>query len=227
VPRTLNPAAHSVKRDAFVDAAMRLMQTKGFEQMSIQDLLDELEASRGAFYHYFDSKQALLAAIVDRIADQALASVAPVLDDPDLSAILKLERFFGGIAQFKSDRKALMLEFIKVWFSDDNALVRVKLRGTIIGRVAPILARIVEQGVREEVFSVESPAETATILMTLLLGFQDGATELFLARQANTITYEEAERTFHGFARAFERILGAPARSIHVVDDSTLREWFG
>src|SRR5438309_1702433 len=161
VARTLNVAVHTVRREAFVEAAQRLIEARGYEQMSIQDLLDELEASRGAFYHYFDSKQALLAAIVDRIADQALASVAPVVDDPGLTAILKLERFFGGIAQFKSDRKALMLEFIKVWSSDDNALVRVKLRGTVIGRVAPVLAKIVEQGVREEVFSVESPAETA------------------------------------------------------------------
>jgi AcrR family transcriptional regulator len=227
MPRTLNLAEHTVKREAFVDAAQRLMQTKGYEQMSIQDLLDELDVSRGAFYHYFDSKQALLAAMVDRIADQALASVAPVVDDPQLPATVKLERFFGGIAQFKSDRKALMLEFIKVWLSDDNAIVRVKVKGTVVERIAPILARIVEQGVAEEIFSVESPAETATILMTLMLGFQDGATELFIARQANKISYEQVERTVQSFARAFERILGAPAGSIRVVDKATLLEWFG
>jgi AcrR family transcriptional regulator len=227
MPRTLNLAEHTVKREAFVDAAQRLMQTKGYEQMSIQDLLDLLDVSRGAFYHYFDSKQALLAAMVDRIADQALASVAPVVDDPQLPATVKLERFFGGIAQFKSDRKALMLEFIKVWLSDDNAIVRVKVKGTVVERIAPILARIVEQGVAEEIFSVESPAETATILMTLMLGFQDGATELFIARQANKISYEQVERTVQSFARAFERILGAPAGSIRLVDKATLLEWFG
>lgn len=227
MPRTLNVAEHTVKKEAFVDAAQRLMQTKGFEQMSIQDLLDEVDASRGAFYHYFDSKQELLAAIVDRIADQALLSVAPEVEDPKLTAIAKLERFFGGIAQFKADRKALMLEFIRVWFSDHNAIVRVKVRSTVIGRVAPILARIIEQGVAEEVFSVESPTETAVILMTLMLGFQDGATELFIARQANTVSYEQVERTFVSFGRAFERILGAPPRSIRIVEQSTLREWFG
>jgi AcrR family transcriptional regulator len=32
-----------------------LVFTKGFEQMSIQDILDELHISKGAFYHYFDS----------------------------------------------------------------------------------------------------------------------------------------------------------------------------
>jgi AcrR family transcriptional regulator len=64
--RTLDPAAHALRRDAFVDAAQRLIQAKGYEQMSLQDVVDELDASRGAFYHYFDSKVALLEAVVRR-----------------------------------------------------------------------------------------------------------------------------------------------------------------
>jgi AcrR family transcriptional regulator len=225
--RTLDVAAHTVKKEAFVEAAQRLMQTKGYEQMSIQDVLDETDASRGAFYHYFNSKQELLGAMVDRIADQALATVEPVVDDPDLEAVPKLERFFGGIAQYKSDRKALMLEFIKVWKSDFNAIVREKVRYTVVARVTPILARIVKQGVVEGVFDVDSPEDTAGILMTLMLGFQDGATDLFLARQANEISYADAERALMSFAGAFERILGAVRGAVHIVDKKTLLEWFG
>ena len=67
--RTLNPEVHAVRRDAFVDAAQRLIQARGYEQMSIQDVLDEVDASRGAFYHYFDSKAALLDAVVDRMIE--------------------------------------------------------------------------------------------------------------------------------------------------------------
>ena len=225
--RTLDLEKHTVRKEAFVEAALRLLQTKGYEATSIQDLLNELGASRGAFYHYFDSKQALLEAVVDRIADQALAPLASVVDDPELAAIPKLERFFGGIAQYKTDRKALMLELIKVWKSDDMAVVRDRLRRTLGERVAPILARIIEQGIAEDVFSVDSPMETAAILVTLITGFQDGATELFLARQANRISYAEAERTLLTFARAFERILGAQPGAISIVDQRTLHEWFG
>jgi AcrR family transcriptional regulator len=225
--RTLNPAVYTVKREAFVDAGLRLMQVRGYEQMSIQDVLDEVEASRGAFYHYFDSKQALLGAMVDRIADQALATLAPVVDDARLPAPAKLERFFDGLGRWKTDRKALMLEFVKVWASDDMAIVREKVRHTVEDRIAPILARLVAQGVAEKTFVVESPEETARILMMLMLGFQDRATRLFLARQANTISYATVEKTFASFTRAFERILGAPAGSIRVADDAIMREWFG
>ncbi|HEX2648182.1 MAG TPA: TetR/AcrR family transcriptional regulator [Candidatus Dormibacteraeota bacterium] len=225
--RTLNAAVYTVRREAFVDAGLRLMQAKGYEQMSIQDVLDSVDASRGAFYHYFDSKQALLGAMVDRIADQALTALSPVVEDPNLPAIPKLERFFGGIAQFKTDRKALMVEFIKVWKSDFNAIVREKVKRVLVERVAAILARIVEQGVREGVFHIDAPAETATILMMLMTGFQDAGTDLFLARQANHISFEEAERALSSFVQAFERILGAREGSIRIVDDKTIQEWFG
>ena len=65
--RTLDPAAHALRRDAFVDSAQRLMQARGYEEMTIQDVLDDLDTSRGAFYHYFDSKAALLDAVVERM----------------------------------------------------------------------------------------------------------------------------------------------------------------
>ncbi len=227
MPRTLNLAEHTVKKEAFVDAGLRLLQARGYEQMSIQDVLDAVGASRGAFYHYFDSKQQLLGAMVDRIADQALASLEPMVDDPRLAAIPKFERFFGGIASYKTDRKALMLELIKVWRSDENAVVRDRLRHTMVDRVAPILARIVEQGVTEEVFLVESPRETARILMMLMTGFQDFATDIYLARQANTISFEDAKHALDSVAHAFERILGAAPGTIPIVDERTLQEWFG
>jgi AcrR family transcriptional regulator len=227
VARTLDPVVHMVRKEAFVDAAQRLMQTKGYEQMSVQDLLDELGASRGAFYHYFDSKQALLEAVIDRMVDAGLGAVAPVVDDPNLPATTKLQRVFSGIGQWKTDRKALVMSLIEVWLSDHNAIVREKLRRTTADRMVPLLARIVEQGVDEGTFDVSSPSETARVLVMLLQGFQDGATELFVARQKRLISYEEVERTMATYAEAFDRILGVQVGGIIFADRAILREWFG
>src|SRR4051794_34916890 len=113
VARTLNLAVHTVRREAFVEAAQRLIEARGYEQMSIQDVLDELRASRGAFYHYFDSKQALLEAVIERMADAGMAVTKPIVEDADLAAIPKLHRVFGGIAQWKSERKSLVLALLK------------------------------------------------------------------------------------------------------------------
>jgi AcrR family transcriptional regulator len=225
--RTLNAAVHTVRREAFVDAAQRLMQAKGYEQMSVQDVLDELDASRGAFYHYFDSKQALLEAVVDRIVDAAMLVVYPVVADPGLPATAKLERVFSTIGRWKTERKALMLALMQVWMSDDNAIVREKIRRLSVTRLTPVLTPIIEQGVREGTFVTESPAETTRVLIVLLLGFQEVAIELFIGRQAGSVRFEVVERTFKSYTESFERILGVPRGSINLLDEVTLHEWFG
>lgn len=227
MPRTVNAQTHQVRRDAFLDTAQRLIQAKGYERMSIQDVLDELETSRGALYHYFDSKQALLDGVVERFADAALAAVAPILTDPDLPALRKLERVMGEIARFKAEQKDLVLAVLQVWTSDGNALVREKLRRISASRLEPILAAVVTQGAREGVLNVGAPGETAVVLLHLMQGYQDVAARQFLARQAGDIGFDEVRRTFEAYTEAIERILGAPRGSVRLVDEATLRFWFG
>jgi AcrR family transcriptional regulator len=223
----VNATLHTVRRDAFLDAAQRLVETKGYEAMSVQDVLDALEVSKGAFYHYFDSKQALLEAVVDRFADGGMASIAPILNDPKLPAITKLERVFSGIAGWKAQRKELVLGIIEVWNSDSNAIVREKVRRMTARLMVPLLSAVVEQGIAEGVFKVASADETASVLVSLLLGFQEQATHLFIARQAGTVPFEVVERTIAGFTEAFERILGIPKGSLTLTDQATLHFWFG
>jgi AcrR family transcriptional regulator len=225
--RTLDLERHTVRKEAFVEAAQRLLQTRGYEAMSIQDLLEELGVSRGAFYHYFDSKQALLEAVVDRITDVALASVGPVIDDASLLAAEKLTRVFSDIGRWKTERRALVLSLMEVWMSDENAIFREKIRQRLMTRLGPLLTRIVQQGMAEGAFTARSPQDTAMVLVMLIEGFQNRALELFIARQANKVTYEDAERYFASYLDAFERILGAAPGSIKLIDESILREWYG
>jgi len=216
-----------VRRDAFLDVAQRLIQTKGYEAMSIQDLLDQLDASKGAFYHYFDSKQALLEAVVERFADGAMASVAPILNDPELPALRKLERVLAGIASLKAEQKDLMLAIIEVWNSDGNAIVREKVRRLSERIMIPLFSAVVKQGLSEGTLHVDSPDETAKVLVALMLGFQQQAADLFIARQAGAITFEVVQRSVAANNEAFERIVGIPKGSLTLTDEKTLRFWFG
>jgi AcrR family transcriptional regulator len=225
--RTVNAAVHTIRREAFTDAALRLIQGKGYEQMSVQDVLDEVDASRGAFYHYFDSKAALLEAVLERMTDVVLAGFAPLIEDPSVPALEKIERLFSGIAQWKNQRIELVTQLLQVWLSDDNAVVREKFRRALAIRMVPVLGAIVRQGRDEGVFKVTAPENTARSLWSVMQGAQEAALELFLARRAGTIPFEAVEATFAAYAEGFERIAGVPLGSIHVVDDATLRLWFG
>lgn len=224
--RTLDPAAHALRRDEFVDAAQGLIQSRGYEQMSVQDVLDELGASKGAFYHYFDSKESLLGAVIERMTDGAVAMLTPMVADPGLTATEKLQGVFSGIAQFKNERRELLLAIIQTWISDDNAIVREKFRRVAVRRLAPLLTAVVRQGLAEGAFTAGPPEAVARVLMSMILGANEAATELFVARQANVVSFEVIERTLAAYADAFERILGARAGSLPITDEATLRLWF-
>ena len=224
--RTLDLEAHAIKRDAFLDAAQRLIMSKGYEGTSVQDVLHEVDTSKGAFYHYFDSKGSLLNGVVERMVDAALLSVQPVVEDPDLPALEKLGGLFAGIASWKTARKELLLAVIEVWLSDDNAVVREKFRRKVVERLTPVMAAIIRQGQAEGVFTVSAPDDAARVFVSFLLSLNQSTTEIFLARQANAITLDDVRRALDAQVEAMERVLGAPTGSLTLVDESVIHEWF-
>ena len=225
--RTLDPAVHAIRRETFVDIAQRLIQVKGYEQMSIQDVLGEAKASRGAFYHYFDSKAALLEAVVERMVEAAISTLTPLTADPGVPALAKLQGVFAGIARWKGERAELMLALLQVWLSDENAIVREKFRHGLVARLAPLLAAIVRQGVDEGVFTSSSPDDLARVLVSLLQGANETAVELYVARRAGKVSFEAAARLIAAYVEAFERLLGLPRGSLALVDQAVLLKWYG
>ncbi len=225
--RTVDSEAHATRADAFVEVAQRLIQTKGYERMSIQDVLDEAVASRGAFYHYFASKEQLLEAVIDRITDGALAAVAPLVDDPTIRAPEKLRRVFADIGRWKMERSDLMRALVETWISDENTIVREKFRRGLGARLGPLLTRIVTQGKAEGSFAVDDSAAVAGVLVSLLGAANEAATQFFLDRHAGRVSFDEVASRLTASFTAFDRILGIPAGSFAVADRELLRQWYG
>ena len=166
--RIIKEEEYTGKRNAILDVAMRYIETKGYEQMTIQDMLDDLQISKGAFYHYFDSKQAVLMELVERIGEQAEQLVLPVVSSREMAAQDKLVRFFAVLDQHKRENLDLVLAFLRVWYADENALFRHKLYLARIKRLSPWLSQIIREGVAEGVFTTPYPDQTARIIISLL-----------------------------------------------------------
>ncbi len=224
--RTLDPAANAVRREAILDAAERLIQTKGYEQMSIQDVQDELGVSRGAIYHYFDSKADLLEAVIGRMTDAAMAVVDPIAADPNLPAAAKLQAVFSTAGRWKTERSELLLALVRSWYSAENDVVRLRVARAGAARLTPLLAGIIRQGAGEGAFDPTSPDHAAAILMALFNGSSDAIGQLVLDRQDGRIPFEEAECFMAAYGEAVERVLGLPPGSFELIDAPSLRVWF-
>jgi len=215
----------TIRRNEILDDAQRLIYTKGYEQMTIQDILDDLQISKGAFYHYFDSKQDLLEALVERIGEGAIQLLLPIVHDPLLPALEKLQRYIATANRWKVGQKAFFLALLRVWFTDDNAIVRQKLRAIGIREVAPLLAEIIRQGIQEDVMTATYPDQVGEVIASLSQDAGEAIGALILSFDPERDDMQRLERTVVAYTDAFERVLGVPPGSLTLIDDQTLKEW--
>ena len=58
--RKKDPENERIQREAILTAAWKLFYKQGYERTSIQEIIDEIGASKGRFYYYYSSKAELL-----------------------------------------------------------------------------------------------------------------------------------------------------------------------
>ena len=159
------------------------------------------------------------------------ATVAPIATDPEMTALQKLQGIFAGIAQWKSAQPELqpdaVTELVRTWYSDENSLVLERMRAAVATRLTPLLLAILRQGAADGLFALTSPEGTASVITSLILGLSEVATRLFLARRDGTVSFETVTCTLAAYYESFGRILGIPPTSWPLLDERTVRFWFG
>ncbi|MHB0869152.1 MAG: TetR/AcrR family transcriptional regulator [Chloroflexota bacterium] len=217
---------YAVRRNEILDVAQRLVYTKGYEQMTIQDILDSLQIAKGTFFHYFGSKPALLEALIERMLEEMERVARPIADDPHLPALEKLRRFCAVLGRWKTAQKGFLLALLRVWYADDNAIVRQKVSAGGFKRVTPMLTTIICQGVREGVMTVSHTEHAGEVVLSILQGLGDSFTQSLLSPEHGGGDLGRVESSVAAYNDALERVLGAPSGSVELVDAETLREWF-
>ena len=218
---------YDAKRNEILDFAAKLVYTKGYEQMTIQDILDGLHISRGALYHYFDSKLTMTEALVDRMGELAAKSLLPVVNDPNLTAIQKLRSCFETGARLKTARKELTFSLMRIWYSDDNAILRQKMAMISLKWTAPLVFEpIIRQGIAEGVFNTRFPEHVARIVMGITLSLTDDMTVPILTSQPDPAVLEQLGKVLHAYFDAIERLLGAPTGSLQAFQADDFKDWW-
>lgn len=67
-------------RGRIVSAAWRLFYEQGYEDTTVEEIIELSHTSRGSFYHYFDGKDALLSTLSD-LFDEKYESLRPQLTE--------------------------------------------------------------------------------------------------------------------------------------------------
>lgn len=85
-------------RDRLIESARYLFWERGFAGTSMSELLAHAEVNSGSFYHFFDSKEALLRAVLEGY----LALLRPMVVDPAFASVREpAERIFAILAGYR------------------------------------------------------------------------------------------------------------------------------
>jgi TetR/AcrR family transcriptional repressor of nem operon len=91
-------AKRSQTRQRLIEAALYLFWERGFSGTSMSELLSRAEVNSGSFYHFFDSKEALLKAVLElyleALGPQIVAPAHALTVDP-------IERIFAILAGYR------------------------------------------------------------------------------------------------------------------------------
>jgi AcrR family transcriptional regulator len=218
VARLVKPDEHAARRAEILDAALQLMHDKGYERMTIDDLLNTMRMSKGALYHYFRSKRAVLEGIVEAMGDSAARELRLVVDDPALGAVDKLHAYFATSSAWKAENLTAVSTAMRLWRDENNALLRQKMSQETMRTTTPLLEAIIRQGRDEGVFDTGYPHEAAVIITGMGLHLADAFIDAIDADGSigADISGPHIRGLLAAYLQAFERILGAPAGSLAI-----------
>lgn len=210
----------------FLNVAQLLFFTKGYEPTSVQEIIRQVGVAKGTFYHYFDSKQDILEAIIKRMVEQVQDVLQAIATDASLTPMQKLEQFFKRSNQWKIDRKALMLETAQVLYQDENVLLREKLKEQSQIVFVPIFADILREGMADGTFDIVHPVEIAELIWLMPQAMGQSLIRVMLLDDRRQETMAKVQREVAVVNTSIERILGMPKDSLKLFDMQDVAYWF-
>ncbi|MDO5112438.1 MAG: TetR/AcrR family transcriptional regulator [Clostridia bacterium] len=201
--RTVKPAQE--RKNEILDAASALFSQKGFDATSVNDILERVGIAKGTFYYYFQSKEEVMDALIDRVSAHMLAAAREIAADGTLGVHEKIFRVVMALNMRGGADEALLQHI----HQPQNALMHEKSLRTLITGVTPILAAVVEDGAKQGLFDTAYPYEAVEmIIIYVQIAFDEGILPHSPQAQAARIP---------AFIAHIERLLGAKAGSFAYV----------
>ncbi|MCR5799184.1 MAG: TetR/AcrR family transcriptional regulator [Lachnospiraceae bacterium] len=189
------------RKNEILDAAEELFVTKGYDKTSTGDILDKVGIARGTLYYHFKSKEDILDAMIERISASMMVRAKAEAANTELSVI---ERIIRSVMSLKL-QSPIGDEILQQVHKPQNALMHSKMQKNMIDSVVPLLAGLVEEGVKQGIFDTPYPFYAAEMIIVY---------SEFAFDEEQDRTQEELMTGIQAFIHNTEKILGAESGSL-------------
>lgn len=149
------------RKQEIISAAKDLFLKNEYEKTSMQDIITQLGIAKGTIYHYFNSKEELLDAVVENTVAEYIEKLKAVLDKTQGNALNRMRILIasGNVADEQS-------ETLKQLHRPGNVALHTRQLAVTFAKMAPLIAKVIEEGCKEGVFKTEHPLESAELLLS-------------------------------------------------------------
>jgi len=212
------------KRRSIISEAERLFYVKGYEQTSVQDVIDSLGLSKGGFYHHFDSKIALLDAICDARAQAGYEAARAAVTACAGNAVDKLNAMFDKNGIWQHGNVDFIGLLLRAAYREDGALMREKLKQKSVSLSSPLLTEIILEGVREDLFYTRFPDRIGNVILLLGASLTDEIALMLAQPNAGNDDLLRILELLQVYRYTVERLLDAPFGSVIIYEMSRMSE---
>ncbi len=132
------------RRKQFIDAAQQLFFSRGYQFVSIQEILNavgERSVSPSVFYYYFDSKEKLYQAVMENYCNKYIKLMEDCFSQEDLPVEL---RFLNTVKIMKETLRASLKRFENSE-SMEHRLLLLDLRERTTRRIGELIAETLQK----------------------------------------------------------------------------------
>lgn len=205
-----------LRRDSILKTAEQLFSTKGYDNTSIQDVLDALSISKGGFYHYFESKLSLLKAIAQEHGRQRIEGLRQEIATGRLSPIRRINMLLSETILFNHDDPDINALIVKISYIDGDSNLREETRTSMLPELVEMMDSAVEDGMRDGSLFTRVPGQVGRILLLLGYDVNDEMCRMMAEDTADADRVIRAADLLNAYRECCENLLGARIGSIEL-----------
>lgn len=152
-------------KQLILETAERLFMEKGLENVNVEDVVKEVGVTRGAFYHYFKSREELISSVMYKTFNDNNPFLLANKQE-GLNALEKLRFVFKLDLRPRLDMSDSMKKEMQKMA--DSPVVFKNEMLTQLNIVAPHIEKLLVEGNRDGSISVKYPKQTAQVISLLV-----------------------------------------------------------
>ncbi|SDW45702.1 TetR/AcrR family transcriptional regulator [Roseicitreum antarcticum] len=160
-----NRMSPEARKTAILDAATRLLTVQPWENVTVAGIVAAAGISKGGFYHHFISREDVLLAVIQRLADDSVAAGQASLARLETDPVARYSNFLIQEARWELSHAGKIAAIVRMAKQDGNAPLLIRLKEESLRRNLPIVRALIGDGMAKSVFQVVDVGLTADLLL--------------------------------------------------------------